>query len=90
MRLYRLQYRKKLTEVLFLMKKQPSIPEQPYQIRRPKKQEKLCCYFRFSKKLSERSVRYLQEEIRKFDKSLPIKEWLKIRPATDKKSLLRK
>lgn len=51
---------------------------------------KVACYFHFSKKLSERSVRYSQEEIRKFDKSLPIKEWLKIRPATDKKSLLRK
>lgn len=72
------------------MKKQPSIPEQPYQIRRPKKQEKLCCYFRFSKKLSERSVRYLQEEIRKFDNGLPIREWLKFRPAADMKSLLRK
>lgn len=55
-----------------------------------KKQEKLCCYFRFSKKLSEHSVRYPQEEIRKFDNGLPIREWLKFRPAADMKSLLRK
>ena len=48
-----------------------------------KKQEKLCCYFRFSKKLSEHSVRYPQEEIRKFDNGLPIREWLKFRPVAD-------
>lgn len=51
---------------------------------------KVAFYFRVSKELPEQPVKYSFEEIRKFDKSLPIKEWLKIRPATDKKSLLRK
>lgn len=51
---------------------------------------KIAFYFRVSKELPEQPVKYSFEEIRKFDKSLPIKEWLKIRPATDKKSLLRK
>lgn len=51
---------------------------------------KVVCYFRFSKKLSEHPIRYLQEETRKFDKGLPIKEWLKIRSVADIQSLLRK
>ena len=51
---------------------------------------KVVCYFRFSKKLSERSVRYSQEEIIKFDNGLPIQEWLKLRPPANMKSLLRK
>ena len=51
---------------------------------------KVTFYFRVSKELPEQPVKYSFEEIRKFDKSLPIKEWLKIRPAADMKSLLRK
>ena len=48
---------------------------------------KVAFYFCVSKELPEQPAKYSFEEIRKFDKSLPIKEWLKIRPATDKKSI---
>ena len=51
---------------------------------------KVAFYFCVSKELPEQPAKDSFEEIRKFDKSLPIKEWLKIRPTTDKKSLLRK
>lgn len=51
---------------------------------------KVAFYFRVSKELPKQPVKYSFEEIRKLDNGLPIWAWLKIRPATDKKSLLRK
>ena len=39
---------------------------------------KVAFYFRVSKELPEQPIKYSMEEIRKFDKDLPIKEWLKM------------
>ena len=39
---------------------------------------KVAFYFRVSKELPEQPAKYSFEEIRKFDKDLPIKEWLKM------------
>lgn len=39
---------------------------------------KVVFYCRISKKLQKRPVKYTQDEIIKFDKSLPMRKWLKL------------
>ncbi len=51
---------------------------------------KVAFYFCVSKELPEQPAKDSFEKIRKFDNGLPIREWLKFRPAAEMKSLLRK